>query len=168
MKTSPRAGFFDYLNDFEKTDHAFVRFDWDLSGSRWYKSGDIGFFNEDGNLECIGRKDSQIKLGGRRIEIGEIEAVLARYPILHDAIVVPLRDINKIVIGCVAFTLNEVSNLEQNSIRKESLKFIEKIFFPKTIITLSAFPLSPSGKIDRRALEAHAEDIMAASIKVGS
>ena len=149
-----------YLNDQAKTDSVFVTFEWDPSGDKWYKSGDLGFYNADNNLECIGRRDSQIKLGGRRIEIGEIEAVLARYLATQDAVVVPLRDEHQVAIGCVAFTMNEVSKQEQNIVRQESLEFIERIFFPKKIITIEAFPLAPSGKTDRKALTDLAHQMM--------
>jgi amino acid adenylation domain-containing protein len=142
-----------YLHDPVKTDSVFIKFDWDKSGEQWYKSGDLGFYNEDGNLECIGRKDSQIKLGGRRIEIGEIESVLCRYPATRDAVVVPLKDANQVVIGCVAFTMNTVSKQEVEFIRKDSYKLIEQVFFPRKIITIPAYPLSPSGKTDRKQLE---------------
>jgi amino acid adenylation domain-containing protein len=150
-----------YLHDQEKTDSVFVTFDWDSSGDKWYKSGDIGFYNADKNLECIGRRDSQIKLGGRRIELGEIEAVLARHPATQDVVVVPLRDENNTAIGCVAFTLNEVSKQERDIVRQESMKLIERIFFPKQIITIKSFPLSPSGKVDRKALADLAHELMA-------
>jgi acyl-coenzyme A synthetase/AMP-(fatty) acid ligase len=148
-----------YLNDQEKTDSVFVNFEWDLSGDKWYKSGDLGFYNTDGNLECMGRIDSQIKINGRRVEIGEIEAALARNPATQDAVVVPLRDENHIVTGCVAFTLNEISKLDLDVLRQESAKFIEPIFFPKKIISIEYFPVAPSGKIDRKALSNMAQKI---------
>ena len=103
-------------------------------------------------MECLGRKDSQIKIGGRRIELGEIEAVLAKYPATQDAVVVPIRDENNITIGCIAFTQNEVRKQDLELIRIKSKNFLERIFFPKKIITIKEFPLSPSGKIDRKAL----------------
>jgi len=149
-----------YLHDPVKTEAAFVSFPWDHSGSRWYKSGDLGFYNADGNLECIGRKDSQIKLGGRRIEIGEIEAILGRYPETSDAVVVPLRDENQVVTGCVAFTMHQVSKTVERHIREDSIKHLERIFFPKKIITIEVFPVSPSGKKDRKALSALAQQML--------
>lgn len=154
-----------YLNDQQKTDSVFVKFDWDLSGDKWYKSGDVGFYNVDGNLECIGRIDSQIKINGRRVEIGEIEAVLARNSAAQNAVVIPLRDENDIVIGCVAFTLNEISKVEQDILRKESAKFIEPLFFPKKIIHIESFPIAVSGKIDRKALANLAQEMMATPSK---
>ena len=146
-----------YLNDKTKTDSVFVNFAWDMSEGKWYRSGDLGFYNADGNIECIGRRDNQVKLGGRRIEIGEIEAVLSRFPPTDGAVVVPLRDDNEIVIGCVAFITLKISKEDEIFIRKESLPFLEKVFFPKRIITCNPLPLSISGKIDRKALEEKAK-----------
>jgi amino acid adenylation domain-containing protein len=149
-----------YLNDSSRTDSVFVTFDWDPESEKWYKSGDLGFFNEIGDLECVGRKDSQIKLGGRRIEIGEIESVLSVFPLTQDAVVVPIRDANQIVVGCVAFTMNKISNQDFENIRKQSEKQIEKIFFPKKIFTIETFPLTQSGKKDRKALAEQAAKLM--------
>ncbi len=143
-----------YLHDQAKTDAVFVQFDWDASGAIWYKTGDLGFYNTDGNMECIGRRDSQIKLAGRRVEIGEIEAALARYPQIRDAVVVPLRDENQVVTGCVAFTMHSLEKQDELFIRQDSTQYIERVFFPKRIITIEAFPYAPSGKIDRKALAA--------------
>ena len=152
-----------YLNDQRKTDAVFVTFPWDPSGATWYKSGDLGFYNGDGDLECIGRRDSQIKLGGRRIEIGEIEAVLGLFPQTRDAMVVALRDEQKIVTGCLAFTTSVLTKQEESFIRRESMKHIERVFFPKRIVAIEAFPLTASGKRDRVALAKLAEELMAES-----
>ncbi len=154
-----------YLHDQAKTDSVFVSFDWDASGARWYKSGDLGFYNEDGNLECVGRRDSQIKLAGRRIEIGEIENALGRYPEICDAVVVPLRDGNQVVTGCVAFTTNKMNKQAESFIRQDSTRYIERIFFPKKIITIEAFPVAASGKTDRKALANLAQQMMATPSK---
>lgn len=141
-----------YLNEPSTTKEVFVKFNWDLSGEIWYKSGDLGFFNSDGNLECIGRKDGQIKLGGRRIEVGEIESVLRLYPQIVDAVVVPIRDDFGVVNGIVAFSTTEVSKVDESRIRKDSEQYLERIFFPKVIFTIKEFPLTTSGKIDRKTL----------------
>lgn len=149
-----------YLNDPEKTAAVFVTFEWDRSGAKWYKTGDLGFYNKDGNLECIGRRDSQIKLGGRRIEIGEIEAVLGHYPQTADAVVVPLRDGNEVVTGCVAFVTAELSKEEEVFIRQDSEKHLERIFFPRRMLTIETFPLAASGKVDRKTLARMAQEIL--------
>lgn len=105
-----------------------------------------------GELEYIGRKDNQVKIGGRRVEIGEIEASLSNLSLLKDIVVVPIRDENKTVVDFAAFTTNNISKEDLNNIRKESQKLIDRIFFPKKIITLDEFPYLPSGKVDRNAL----------------
>ena len=141
-----------YLNDQKKTSSVFVQFDWDKSGDIWYKSGDLGFLNKNGELECIGRIDSQIKLGGRRIEIGEIEAALSKFKPLQDVVVVAIRDDDQITTGCVAFTMSQINKEEQMCIRQKSEEHLERIFFPKKIVRIDEFPRSPSGKIDRKVL----------------
>ena len=113
----------------------------------------INSFNHDGFIECLGRKDNQIKISGRRIEIGEIEYVLSKFSQTKDAIVVPVRDNQQIVISCIAFTENKINNEEVLEIRSKSLQFLDKVFFPKKIISIEKFPLTISGKIDRRKLE---------------
>jgi amino acid adenylation domain-containing protein len=150
-----------YLNDRGKTDSVFVTFDWDATGNRWYRTGDLGVFNEYGDLECLGRRDNQVKLAGRRIELGEIEAALSVYPVLADVVVVPIRDESQAVSGLVAFTTRAVSREEEARIRSDSTGNIERIFFPKRIITIASFPLTASGKTDRKALEAVALSAMA-------
>ncbi len=148
-----------YLNDAEKTKIAFVKFDWDPSGGIWYKTGDLGLYNKQGDLECVGRNDNQIKIGGRRIEIGEIEAVLSNFPLLSDVVIVSIKDANQISSSLVAFTTNEISKEDLSQIRQDSQKFIEKIFFPKKIITVNKFPRLSSGKIDRKTLSLKAESL---------
>ena len=149
-----------YLNDTSKTNSVFVTFNWDQSVDKWYKSGDLGFYNDENYLECIGRKDGQIKLGGRRIEIGEIEATLSKFKSVHDAIVVSLKDENEVVIGCVAFTMNYLTKDEETILRNECEKYLERVFFPKRIFSIEIFPLTLSGKIDRKALSSLAKFLM--------
>ncbi len=149
-----------YLGDQVKTDAVFVNFDWDTSGDIWYKSGDLGFYNDENNLECIGRKDGQIKVGGRRIEIGEIEAVLRSYSKMADVVVVPLRDMIGIVTGAIAFVTNRLTEDEELFIRDDSEKHLERIFFPRRISCIEKYPLSASGKIDRKALEKVAQEML--------
>jgi amino acid adenylation domain-containing protein len=149
-----------YLNDEKKTKQSFVSFDWDIEGRTWYKTGDLGFFNSNNDLECTGRIDNQIKISGRRIEIGEIESALSNFKKTKGAVVVPLRDSKEVVSGCVAFVLTEISQDDTNNIRKESTKFLDSIFFPKKIFFIEDFPRSQSGKIDRKNLEKTARKLM--------
>ena len=149
-----------YLNDQDKTDGSFVFFDWDKLGRVWYKTGDLGFFNCNNDLECTGRIDNQIKISGRRIEIGEIESALSNFDKTKDAVVVPLRNESEIVIGCAAFILTNLSSEDVNEIRKKSAKFLDSIFFPKKMFFIEDFPRSQSGKIDRKTLVELAKQLM--------
>jgi amino acid adenylation domain-containing protein len=149
-----------YLNDQTKTDQSFVKFPWNKFEELWYKSGDLGFMNINGDVECAGRKDSQIKIGGRRVEIGEIEAALSHFDATRGAVVVPLRNESEIVTGCAAFVVTNLSSADVSEIRKESATFLDSIFFPKKIFFIADFPRSQSGKIDRKTLEKSAKQLM--------
>jgi len=148
-----------YLNDKNKTNLAFTKFDWDEEGDIWYKSGDIGFYNYEGDLECLGRIDSQIKIAGRRIELGELEAALRTFIILDDIVIVPLRDKEDRLESLIGFTMNIISPDDMKEIRIDSQKIIESIFFPKKIINIKEFPITPSGKTDRKKLEEIVKEI---------
>jgi amino acid adenylation domain-containing protein len=149
-----------YLNDADKTADSFVSFGWDTQGRIWYKTGDLGFFNSNNDLECTGRIDNQIKISGRRIEIGEIESALSNFDKTKGAVVVPLRDAAEVVSGCAAFVLVELSREDVSQIRQQSARFLDSIFFPKKIFFIEDFPRSQSGKIDRKTLEISAKQLM--------
>ena len=61
--------------------------------------------------------------------------------------------------GCIAFTMNKLSKEDLKQIRKESLNYLEKVFFPKKILTIKTFPRSTSGKIDRKLLTQEAQSL---------
>ena len=149
-----------YLNNDSETAKSFVKFDWDFYAKTWYKTGDLGFFNASGDLECIGRSDNQIKVGGRRLEIGEVESVLSKFELAKYAVVVPLRSQDGIVTGLVAFTLSDITKTDIIQLRKQCSELLDNVFFPKKIFTITEFPLAPSGKTDRKRLEEHAKDLM--------
>ena len=142
-----------YLNDDSKTKTSFLHFDWDKDNNIWYKTGDLGFFNSNNDLECVGRIDSQIKLAGRRIEIGEIESVLNKFESTKEVVVVPTRDEQEIVNGCVGFLIRDISLLEVKNLRKQSIPYLDSVFFPQKFYKINEFPLSQSGKTDRKKLE---------------
>ncbi len=147
-----------YLNNQQKTKEVFKKFEWDASDLTWYKTGDLGFVNDEGYIECIGRIDSQIKIAGRRIEIGEIEYALSKFKKTKGAVVVPLRDSQDIVTGCVAFIIEKLTRDEESLIKKESMKILDSVFFPKKIISIDNYPKAESGKINRKKLEAIAKN----------
>jgi len=141
-----------YLKDPDKTDAVFVRLGWDLSGDVWYLSGDAGFVNPQGHIECLGRMDSQIKVAGRRVEIGEIEAALASFAALSDVVVVAVKDAQGLVTELVGFTTGHVSAQDLADIKKASARSLDAVFFPRRIVALAQLPYAVSGKVDRRAL----------------
>ena len=142
-----------YLNDVEKTNMAYVNMPWDDLGHVWYKTGDLAFYNDDGLLECIGRKDRQIKIAGRRIEIGEIEYCLRTYGGLENVVVVPHRDGNGVIEGVVAYVTARQSAQQVEKISRKCQEYLESIFFPKEFIYMENIPMTVSGKIDRVLLE---------------
>jgi amino acid adenylation domain-containing protein len=141
-----------YLNDEQRTNTSFVKFGWDNTNDIWYKSGDIGFINANGSLECLGRNDNQIKYLGKRIELGEIESILSFYPPLKGIVVIPIKDFVGIVKELVGFIIGSVSDEELSFIKTDSLIKLDKDFFPKRIICLDKLPRSISGKVDRNEL----------------
>ena len=120
--------------------------------SRLYKTGDLARYLPDGNIEYIGRVDNQVKIRGFRIELSEIEAVLSQYPHVKQVMVITSEDASgdKQLIAYIVSDAEEnpsISNLRQ--FLKEKLP---KYMVPATFMYLNAFPLTPNGKIDRRAL----------------
>ncbi|MCG6135507.1 MAG: amino acid adenylation domain-containing protein [Nostoc sp. LLA-1] len=124
------------------------------SSARLYKTGDLGRFLPDGNIEFLGRIDQQLKIRGFRIELGEIEAVLNQHPELKQALVIAREDIpdNKRLVAYL------VANSEQIPSQSELHNFVrDKLpdyMIPAAFVFLDALPLNPNGKVDRRNLPA--------------
>ena len=117
-------------------------------GSRMYRTGDRGRMHADGNLECLGRVDNQVKIRGCRIELGEIEAVLSQHPGVRNAAVVVRRDL-------VAYV--EASQTQKPSaedLRQALKQRLPEYMVPSTFVFLDSLPQNLNGKIDRKALPA--------------
>ena len=121
-------------------------------GARMYRTGDLGRFRPDGNIECFGRRDSQIKLRGFRIEPGEIETSLARHPNVREAVVTAENSAG----GETQLVAYVVSNGADVSTVSDLRNFLKQQFpeymVPSRIVFLDALPLQPNGKLDRNAL----------------
>ncbi|SMC85680.1 non-ribosomal peptide synthetase [Lentzea albidocapillata] len=125
-----------YLNRPGLTAGRFVADPFGRAGTRMYRTGDLARWRPDGSVEYLGRTDHQVKIRGLRVELGEIEAVLG------DAVVV-VRDER-----IVAY----VTTPDVDALRKAAEAALPDYMVPSAIVRLDEFPLSPNGKIDRRAL----------------
>ncbi len=139
-----------YLNRDELTQEKFVVID----GQRFYRTGDLGRFNADGNLEILGRSDFQIQLRGIRIEPGEIEATLRQFPGVREAVVVA-RELWNGEEGLVAYlVLDKSLNPTIENIRHFLQAKLPDYMVPAKLMVLDALPVNANQKIDRRALPA--------------
>ncbi|WP_224362171.1 non-ribosomal peptide synthetase [Hyalangium versicolor] len=126
----------------------------DGPGSRLYRTGDLARFRSDGAIEYLGRIDLQIKLRGFRIELGEIESALAEHPAIRESAVTLREDTagDKRLVGYVVPRSNEQVNAGE--LRAFLQRTLPEYMVPAAFVTLQELPLSPSGKLDRKALPA--------------
>ncbi|MEX3773115.1 amino acid adenylation domain-containing protein [Pseudomonas sp. MYb118] len=119
-----------------------------------YKTGDLGAYRADGSVTFLGRGDSQVKIRGHRIELSEIEGVLARHPRIKQAVVLAQAEQSsqRLVAYCVASA--EVSPLQ---LREHLGKALPDYMVPAQFVFIDKVPLTPNGKIDKRALPAMAQ-----------
>jgi amino acid adenylation domain-containing protein len=139
-----------YINDPERTRSAFLP-DPDRPGGRLYRSGDFGRWLPDGKLEFLGRRDSQVKISGFRIEIGEIESALVRVPGVRDgAVIVSDKQL-------VAF-YSGAEPLDTDDLRTHLGATLPTYMVPAAFHWRDSLPLTDNGKTDRKALAAALED----------
>src|SRR5437899_664684 len=145
-----------YINDPERTRRAFMA-DPHREGQRLYRSGDYGRWLPEGKLEFLGRRDTQVKISGFRIEIGEIENTLARLPGVRDgAVVVTERaDHSK---HLVAFYSGQ-RPLDANVLRDQLGESLPEYMVPSAVHWRKSLALTDNGKIDRKALTALAGEL---------
>jgi len=123
-------------------------------GARLYHTGDLTRYLPDGRIEFLGRIDHQVKIRGFRIELGEIEALLRQHPAL-DQVVVLAREDEPGQRRLVAYVVpTEGQDLAVSELRRFLQERLPDYMLPAAFVTLAALPLTPSGKIDRRALPA--------------
>jgi amino acid adenylation domain-containing protein len=117
-----------------------------------YRTGDLGRWRTDGMLECLGRTDFQVKVRGYRIELGEIEATLASHPAIAQAVVVarPGPGGEKQLVAYII--PREGESPTGSELRKHARAKLPDYMVPPTYVTVESFPLTPNGKVDRRAL----------------
>nr|BDT35424.1 non-ribosomal peptide synthetase [Myxococcus sp. MH1] len=118
--------------------------------ARLYKTGDLVRLLHDGSIEFLGRSDFQVKIRGFRIELGEIEAALLRHPSLNDCVVLAREDSpgNRRLVAYFSSS-SPPSSAELRDFLKRSLP---EYMLPSVFVSLPSLPLSPNGKVDRKAL----------------
>lgn len=137
-----------YLNNPEVTQKHFVHFP--FSDRTVYRTGDIGRYLPDGNIEFDGRADSQIKIRGFRIEIGEIETVLMQHPQIKEAAAIPIGTGPETMLA--AFVVSE-GNISKKDIWNYLDEQLPSYMKPSVMTILPCLPKTVSGKIDRKALK---------------
>ena len=140
VQTSP-----GYLNRDDLNESEFIT----VNNLRFYKTGDLAYKNSNDELVVVGRKDKQIKLRGQRIEPGEIESVISKYPGI-ESVVVTVKQINNQDNLCAYYTSRDEINVEE---LKEylSAKLI-RYMIPTSFTPLDSMPKTPNGKIDAHNL----------------
>jgi amino acid adenylation domain-containing protein/non-ribosomal peptide synthase protein (TIGR01720 family) len=123
-------------------------------GGRLYRTGDLVKYRSDGALEFLGRQDTQVKVRGFRIELGEIEAVLGRHPGVRDTVVLLREDVPGDKRLVAYFVPREESPASVAALRTYVLERLPDHMAPAAFVLLERFPLTPNGKVDRRALPA--------------
>ena len=136
-----------YLNRPELTQEKFVA-DPFRPGERMYKTGDIGCWLPDGNIECMGRVDDQVKINGHRIELDEISAVLQTHAKVKEA-VVTARAVSRQEKELIAYTTGSAEAAELRELLREQLPVY---MVPTYYVNIEAIPLTSNGKIDRKSL----------------
>jgi amino acid adenylation domain-containing protein len=127
-----------FLGEIDNQDHAVI-----------YKTGDIGFFREDGNLECAGRVDHQVKIRGFRIEPGEIESQLLTIDTIKEAVVIDRKDTRG---GYLCGYISAAKQVDIQEVKAILARSLPEYMIPSYILQMEAIPLTANGKVNRKAL----------------
>ncbi|ODP98165.1 hybrid non-ribosomal peptide synthetase/type I polyketide synthase [Salinivibrio sp. SS2] len=147
-----------YWQDEAKTAAAFITHP--QSGERLYKTGDLGRYQSDGNIEFLGRNDHQVKINGYRIELGEVENTLRHCPIsgleerLQSVIAAPItvEDGSARLVAYTVCSQRQAQDTEQ--LLQYARQTLPTYMCPVQIVPLDSIPLTINGKVDRKALPA--------------
>ena len=141
-----------YLNQPELTEEKFTANPF-VEGKRLYHTGDLARYLPDGRIECLGRVDNQVKIRGHRIEIAEIESVLAEHPEVRQCVVAASDDASG-GKRLIAYFVSSNETLSGTDLRAFLKQRLPDYMVPSAFVTLEELPLTPNGKINRRALPA--------------
>ncbi len=145
----------EYLNRPDLTKERFIINPFDASGkSKLYKTGDLVRYLPDGNIEFLARIDQQVKIRGFRIELGEIESVLKTHPVVKDAVVLARQD-NPGDKTLTAYIVSEAEQeMKASVLRSFLLEKLPDYMVPFSWVEMDRIPLTPNGKVDKKALPA--------------
>jgi amino acid adenylation domain-containing protein len=125
-----------------------------VPGQRMYRTGDLGRVLADGDLDCLGRSDFQVKIRGFRIELGEIEAVLERFPGVRKGVVNVFSRPGGDAQLAAYFVAEAGRALDTDALKAHLSAALPPYMVPQQFVALEALPLTPAGKVDRKALPA--------------
>jgi amino acid adenylation domain-containing protein len=123
-------------------------------GERIYMTGDLGRLLSDGRLLCLGRKDSQVKIRGHRVEPAEVEAALRGHPAVADAAVMGRPDPGSGEMRLVAYVVTREAPPALTELRNAVAASLPHHMVPASFVFIEALPTLPNGKVDHRALPA--------------
>ncbi len=121
-------------------------------GVRMYATGDLGKYNMNGDIEFLGRIDDQVKFRGFRIELGEIEEQINSHPLVEQSYVIAVENSKGEQRLVAYFIRNKTANGDEIKLKEFLRDFLPEYMIPGFFIELEEFPLTPNGKVDRKAL----------------
>lgn len=141
-----------YLRRPELTAERFLENPFTKDGSRMYRTGDLVRWSERGVLEFVGRADDQVKINGHRIELGEIESVLREHPMVAEAVVAAHRNPDDTTTLTAYMVPRNGCSIEISAFQLILASRLSHSMMPSRFMLLDAMPLTPNGKLDRKAL----------------
>lgn len=139
-----------YLGQSDLTNQRFIENDY----GRLYRTGDLARHRHDGQLECLGRIDDQVKVRGYRVELGEIEQCLRRHPSVNDAAAQVTNTTGEALLAAYVVLNDCDDDLWFTTLKDHAAQLLPSYMRPAAIVKLDSLPLTPNGKLDRNALPA--------------
>ncbi len=136
-----------YIGNRAQENKAFVN----TANGRMYKSGDLGYYLPDGNIAFLHRKDTQIMIKGKRVEVSEVENILTKSELIKQAYVAPKVDDNNLSY-MVAYVVPEKENVKLADITDYMKDYLTDFMIPEYFVELKSLPLNVNGKVDKTAL----------------